>query len=129
MVLNAFDKPEKKGILGGVFFMSYGITLSLMRYRVIYPDDYFGYGTFFLALALANLVYFFFRTDRILNLTWAIIFAAVGGIFMSMYFDVFQPWYIEDQVRTYWPVILILLGLGVILNAFRKKDSVSVNGT
>ena len=127
MFLNAFDHPHKKGILGGVFFMSYGITLSLMRYHVIYPDDYFGYGAFFLALALGNLMYFFFRTDRIINLTWAVIFAAVGAIFASMYFGLFHPWYIEEQVEAYWPLALIVLGLGIIFNAYRKRDTMPVN--
>ena len=44
MLLTSFDNPERKGLLGGVFFISCGAVMSLMRYHYIYPDDNFGYG-------------------------------------------------------------------------------------
>ena len=128
MFLNAFDRPDRRGILGGVFFMSYGVTLSLMRFSYVYPNDYFGYGTFFLALALGNLVYFLFRTERTQNLVWSAVFGGVGAVFLLMYFGYFHPWMVEDYVRTYWPLALILVGLVLILKALKNRNPVSVNG-
>jgi hypothetical protein len=125
MTINAFDNAEKRGLLGGVFFISYGTALILMRHHVVYPSDNFGFGTFFLALALGNLAYFLFNNQRILNLTWTIIFAAVGVVFLYMYYGALSPWYVREQIATYWPVALIVLGLGIIVNAYRKRNSVS----
>lgn len=127
MILNSFDNPDSKGLLGGVFFISYGATMSLMRYHFIYPDDEFGAGAFFLALALGNLVYFMFFPKRNINLAWGIIFGIVGAVFMAMYYGFLYPWDVFVQFRIYWPLALVVLGVVIIYNAYRKRNSVSVN--
>jgi hypothetical protein len=128
MILNAFDREDRRGILGGVFFISYGAALSLMRFDVVYPDDNFGYGTFFLALALANLVFYLFKQERTQNLVWSVIYGSAGTVFMLIYFGYFHPWMVEDQLETYWPLVLILVGLVLIFKALRHRNTVSVNG-
>jgi uncharacterized membrane protein YsdA (DUF1294 family) len=127
MLLNSFDNPEKKGLLGGVFFLSCGAIMSLMRYHYIYPDDDFGFGAFFLSLALGNLVYFAFMPQRNINLVWGLIFGGVGAIFMAMYYGFLYPWNVWEQFEIYWPLALIIVGVVIIYNAYRNRNSVSVN--
>lgn len=126
MLLNSFDNPEKKGLLGGVFFISCGALMSFMRYNYMYQSEEFGIGAFLISLALGNLVYFAI-ISRNINLVWGIIYLAAGAVFMAMDFGFLYSWEVLDQVSVYWPVGLIAVGLIIIFNAYRKRDSVSVN--
>jgi len=115
MFINAFSRTDRRGILGGVFFMSYGTTLSLMRHRVVFPDDNFGWGTLFLALALGNLVYYLVKPDRTGNLVWSLIFGLVGSGLISVYLGYFTRWEITSNLEMYWPFALIILGVALII--------------
>ena len=126
MLVNSFDNPEKKGLLGGVFFLSFGALMSFMRFNYMYQSEQFGMGAFLISLALANLV-FYAVLSRNINLVWGIIYVAAGAVFMAMDFGILYSWEVLDQVAVYWPLGLIAVGLVIIYNAYRKRDSVSVN--
>jgi hypothetical protein len=129
LLINGFNRTDKKGIFGGVFFTSFGISMILMREYLLPRSDEFGFAAFFLALALANFVYLPFRKEKSTNLIWGIIFAAIGSLLLWAYFGYYPSWYVYEQIETYWPVILILIGGGIIYKAYRKKqDSVPIEG-
>jgi len=126
-IFKGFNNTEKKGLLGGVFFISYGIILTSMRSGFFVRDDEFGIATFFLSLALANFVYFLFRLERWSNFTWGIIFGTLGGLFLLSYYNYYPTWYVVDRIEQLWPLALILFGAMLILKSWRKHDSVEVN--
>ena len=126
MLVNSFDNLEKKGLLGGVFFISLGALMSFMRFNYMYQSEQFGMGAFLISLALGNLV-FYAALSRNINLVWGIIYVAAGAVFMAMDFGLLYSWEVLDQVAVYWPLGLIAVGLVIIYNAYRKRDSVSVN--
>jgi len=126
LLINGISRTDKKGVLGGSFFLSYGIILLLMNNNYFIRDDEFGVATFFLSLSLANFVYFLFKRDRITNIVFGLIFGVLGGAFLVAYYDYYPSWYIAEQIEQYWPVALILLGLAVIFKAYRKQDRVGL---
>jgi hypothetical protein len=124
LLVNSLNRSDKKGLLGGVFFTVFGTNMILMREYVLPRNDEFGFAAFFLSLALGNIVCIPFKKDKTTNIIWASIFGAIGGILLWVYYGYYPSWYIYEQIATYWPVILILLGLAVIIKAYvRKKDS------
>jgi hypothetical protein len=125
MLVNGLERPEKKGVLGGTFFLCFGIMLALMRNRILIRDDEFGAAIFFLSLALANLVYFMVKGYRWSNFTWAIIFAVVGGLVLISYYGYYPSWYIYELIESYWPVILILLGVTILLRGLKKQNALT----
>lgn len=129
MILNAFDNPQRKGLLGGVFFLTYGTALSMMRLGVVFPDDNFGWGTLILSIGFANLVYFAFHSERTGNLVWGALFGIAGGIMMLVYLGYISRWDVYDQLEVYWPVALILAGLIILLRSVGHKTKEAVNGT
>ncbi len=121
LLVNGLSRTNKKGLLGGVFFSSFGLSMVLMRERFFPRDDEFGFAAFFLALALANFVYMPFGKDKTNNLTWGIIFGVIGGFLLWTYFGYYPTWYIYDMIETYWPLILIVVGVSMIIKAYTKK--------
>jgi hypothetical protein len=126
-LINSFNRTDKRGLLGGVFFTTFGTAMILMREYVLPRNDEFGFAAFFLALALGNIAYLPFKKEKTTNIIWACIFGALGGLLLWVYYGYYPSWYIYEQVGTYWPVILILLGAAMIIKAYvRKRESEKV---
>jgi hypothetical protein len=124
LLVNSLNRSDKKGLLGGVFFTVFGTTMILMREYILPRNDEFGFAAFFLSLALGNIAYLPFKTDKSTNIVWGSIFGAIGGILLWVYYGYYPSWYIYEQMAIYWPVILIVLGLAMIIKAYlRKRDS------
>ncbi len=127
LLANSLKRTDKRGILGGVFFTLFGITMILMREHTLPRDDEFGFAAFFLALALGNFVYLPFKKDKTTNLIWGIVFGALGGLLLWVYYGYYPSWYIYEQIEMYWPVILIVVGASMIIKAYvRKRDTEEV---
>ncbi len=120
LAIKAFNRPDRSGLFGAVFFLSYGIILTFIRYRYFVRDDEFAVATFFLSFALANFVIFLVRRNRWVNFTWGIITGVVGAAILSIHLGYYPHWYIYDLLEQYWPVALILLGLTILLKSFRR---------
>ena len=126
-LVNSLNRTDKRGILGGVFFTLFGITMILMREYILPRDDEFGFAAFFLALALGNFAYLPFKKDKTTNLIWGIVFGALGGLLLWVYYGYYPSWYIYEQIEMYWPVILIVIGASMIIKAYvRKRDTEKV---
>jgi hypothetical protein len=121
LLINSFNREDKKGLLGGVFFTVFGTTMILMREYALPRDDEFGFAAFFIALALGNLVVLAFKKDKTNNIIWGCVFGALGGILLWAYYGYYPSWYIYEQFETYWPVILIILGSAMIIKAYARK--------
>ena len=123
LFVNGLSHPQKKGILGGTFFFVFGIILTLMRNHILSRNDTFGFAMFFLSLAVANWVYFLFRKERTGNFISGIVFGLIGsGLYLS-YTGVLPTWLLMDWSFRLWPIILILIGLAMVINAFRRGQS------
>jgi hypothetical protein len=120
-LISSFNRTDRKGILGGVFFTVFGVTMILMREYTLPRDDEFGFAAFFIALALGNFAYLPFKKEKTNNIIWGSVFAALGVILMWVYYGYYPSWYIYEQLETYWPVILIVLGTAMIIKAFVRK--------
>ena len=122
-VVKSLNRPDRRGILGGVFFALFGITMILMREHSLPRDDEFGFAAFFLALALGNFAYLPFKKDKSTNIIWGIVFGAIGGLLLWAHYGYFPSWYIYEQIAMYWPVILIVIGTAMIVKAYvRHRD-------
>jgi len=113
--------PQRHGILGGSFFILLGLTLFLMKKGVLAIDDTLGTGLLLIDLGLANIIYFVLKPEKLSNLTWGLIFSTAGAPFIIVYAGWVPLWLLEDIISTYWPVVLILFGLGLLGESLRRK--------
>jgi Na+/proline symporter len=124
-LIKCLNQTDRRGILGGVFFTLFGLTMILMREHTLPRDDEFGFAAFFLALALANIAYLPFKKDKSTNIIWGMIFGVVGGLLLWVHYGYFPSWYIYEQFTVYWPVILIVLGSVMIVKAYIRHRHTS----
>ena len=124
LLIKGAGNKERKGILGGAFFLSLGVFWSLMRNGILVQDDHFGFATLFFALAVANFVYFIVGKNKGANFIWGIVFALVGGIILLRYYHCYYYWDIYDEIIMYWPLILILIGVMLIIRGYKKPAKV-----
>lgn len=126
LLMRGWKHPKYKGIFGGIFFTLLGISLFLMQYNYFPVTDSFALGIILIDLGIAHLVYFIFTKTKISNLIFGIIFILLGSPLIAYEFYYISLWEIRDIFSTYWPILIILIGVGLLseglLKLFRKKD-------
>ena len=128
-LVNSFSHPQNKGVFGGVFFILFGAVMVLMREYMLPREDEFGVGAFFAALAVANLAVMFTKKEKLGSLTWAIVFGAVSGMFFWAYYGYYSTWFVLHQLEMYWPAILIIIGVLMVIKSYgRKRRSLAIDG-
>lgn len=116
-----FNSSERKGILGGSFFILEGSALLLMQMGYLPKLDSVGWGILFINIGLANIIYYLFKQTHFSNLTIGLIFVLLGIPFVAAAYDLIRVWMIADILSVYWPVILILIGAGLLIEGMVKK--------
>ena len=120
-ISRAIHQPQRKGILGAVFFSLFLLILLAMQIGFIPVSDPLGSGLVLLSLSLANLICFLAGRKKMSNLIWTFLFFAGGIPFIIDFFKVMPLWIVEDFYSTYWPAILIIIGVIVLLDSFFKQ--------
>ncbi len=118
LLQKAWKHPQKKGILGGSFFLFFGLALFFVD--VSCRGAFIG--VLLIALGIANLInYFFSGHFKTSNLVFALLFSAVGGTMLAAVYNVFDVYEFRDVVETYWPIVLIIMGLGLVADSYRGR--------
>lgn len=122
MIKKAFSRPERKGLLGGSFFVIWGVLLAAFSYNAYPLGRTLFLGNLFLSLGLANLIYFIFSgvTKSIHLFTFAL-FTGLGGSMVAAFYGKLNVWKLEDILSTYWPVVLILFGAFILVDSYRNR--------
>ena len=121
--LKCINRSDRRGILGAVFFIFFGIAMILMREHFLPRDDEFGFAVFFMALAAGNFAYLPFKKDKTTNLISGIVFGAVGALLLWAYYGYYPSWLIYEQLWIYWPLLLIVFGTVMIVKGYmRRRD-------
>jgi len=122
----AIHNSDRKGMVGAGFFTLLAIVLVGMQLGLFPVDDRLGAGLVLLSLGFSNLIYYLVTRNKISNLIWAFIFIAIGIPFLIGYYDLMPLWIIEDYYATYWPGLLIFIGLVVLIDGLlRRRRKVS----
>ena len=116
-----FQRTDRYGILGGVFFTAFGVTLLLMHERILPREDEFGFAAFFIILAIANFVFMFYKQDKTLNLIWGSVFAIIGAFMLWAYLGHMPPWYVYDRIELFWPLILVIIGASMVIKGLTRR--------
>lgn len=123
MIRKATTNPERRGALGGTFFVLFSIFLFIVDTSVRPLPRPLIVGTIFSCLAIANLVYFLVtRWKRNLNLFMFFFFGAIGTSILMVYYQIIDVWQFEEIASTYWPVILIILGAIILIDSLVQKQ-------
>lgn len=121
---NVFVRKQKGQAFPGTLFLLLGIFFILRNYSFFYryyADEF--WPVFLIIFGLAFVVQFFFRPDDWGLLIPGFIFLLLGFVFLARTMGWIMPYQVEYIVETYWPVLLILIGIAIIFSGLRKRES------
>lgn len=120
-IQRALTSKPRRGIIGATFFISLSAILIAMQSGILPVDDQLGGGLVLIGLGLANLLCYLFTRRKISNIIWGTIFILIGLPFIIGYFQLMPIWLLEDYYTTYWPTLLIFIGLIVLIDGILRK--------
>lgn len=95
------------GFLYGLFFFLRSIDTLEVHAHIFFPATFMIFGLAFFMIYIFNLRDWQFLIPGV-SLT------VCGAAFILTEFGYFDTWEVWDFIRTYWPVLLILFGVGMI---------------
>ncbi|RMH62017.1 MAG: hypothetical protein D6677_10785 [Calditrichaeota bacterium] len=122
LLQRSIDSKHKKGLLGGSFFMLIATGLSFMQFGLLPISDEIGFGMLFVALGLANFIYFIFTRLRLSGLVYGLLYTSIGTLAVAGYYYNIDWWVMSEWVELYWPVVLILFGLALLADGLRHNN-------
>lgn len=115
LVINAAIQHRRGGVFIGslLFFFSALVLLRRTVWCGATPFDWSA--NIMLVIGASFLVLYLFDPKRFGILAAVVFFGGIGTLYYLWWMDVLDAFTVRHYVRTYWPVLLILLGLGVVL--------------
>jgi len=104
------------GFLFGLFLFIKSVETVNIPSAITLPIIIFIFGT-------ALLMMYFNVIKEWFLLIFVFVFYIVGGAFLGSYFELFERWEVWENLRLYWPVVLILIGVAIILKRRSKTES------
>jgi len=123
----AANSESKESWRSGLFFIGAAIILFLMNMKLIPMDDRIGFAALLLLTMMLSIMKIL-TEGKLSSGSVLYIFLAGWVVFylISHYYGTLSLTEIREQVRTYWPVALILLGTVLIIKHFRKNGLAKV---
>lgn len=123
--INAFSGNKNSAFWGGVFGVL-GVFFALRNFDII---DYYWFDEFWpiflIALGVGFIVLYIFNPKDWGVLIPGAILTGLGVLFifeaMNLIDDFFEV--VFDTMWTYWPLVLVLIGVGLILGSMKRKDA------
>lgn len=121
ILVKAFIGPNRGNVFMGTIFLSLGVYFFLRNtYIIRILNWYESWPVIIIAVGLGFLMMFIVKPKDWGPIIPAFILLVLGGGFLA---EEWGLWYGDfwDLVADYWPVILILIGLKIVITGFRKK--------
>lgn len=124
LFIETYRRHNSNALFWGIVIFVVGGFYLLRNYDLIpyfYIEEY--WPIFLVALGLGFVGLFAFNPKD-----WGVLIPACIFLFFGAGFSLNSlhsfPWRWERYLENYWPVILIIIGLGIFLNGFTKRQQV-----
>jgi len=121
LLIRGFRSPAKGGVFAGTVLLILGVFYFL-RCNYLLPILYWNssFPVIILAIGIGFLVLFIVKPKDWGPLIPAVILIFIGG---ALFIEEWGIWYIDlwDIIRDYWPILLILIGIKIVLDAMKRK--------
>jgi len=125
-LIEVYRRKSIRALFWGIFLLSIGCFFIIRNFEIIpytYPDEY--WPVFILALGFGSLAKFIFNPRNWSALLQALLSLFFGFVFLENFYPwISWKWRLDYEMFEYWPILIILLGLGILIRHFinPKKD-------
>ncbi len=121
LIFNGLRRPNTSNMFWGVFFLCIGAFFTLRNFGIIpffYTDEY--WPIFLVALGISFISMFIVRpSDWGVLIPGSILLFFGVGFSMRTFNGFFWGW--GEFMGIYWPVILIVIGAGILISSLHNK--------
>ncbi|MBI4429677.1 MAG: hypothetical protein HY562_11225 [Ignavibacteriales bacterium] len=115
LIVLAFVRRNRKSLFWGNLLLFFGGCVALYHWHVIPRGDFYILPLFSIALGLSFFTSYLYNPGNFVILVPATIFTGFGVVFYLWWWEYIDWFDLRSFARTYWPLLLIALGLGMAL--------------
>jgi predicted tellurium resistance membrane protein TerC len=118
----AVARGDKNSVFWSGFLLMFGVATFLRNYDLVTVLwELETWSILMLCLGLSFFVIYLFKPNDWGVLIPGCILSFIG--FIMVMDDLNFSWFTIDRIKSLWPIILIIIGAGIIASSFRKKSS------
>lgn len=124
LVFIGYGEHNSGKIIWGTIFFLFGLFFFLKSIDVVYIPSSITLPVALYILGTAFMMAFFNSVKNWFLLIFVFIFYLLGSAFLLSYLGFWEKWEVWENLRIYWPIILVIIGLGLLLvKRKRSPDS------
>jgi len=122
LLIKGFEKTARRNLYVGSWFSIIGTYFLLGEFHFYSLSPGLSLTIFTLTFGFSFCILFFFKNKDWGYLLYGNLLLLIGILFLLEYLQLLPPFYFEDTVDLYWPLILIVVGFIVILRGFLNRN-------
>lgn len=122
LLLNGFESKPRRNLYIGSWFAFIGAYFLLGELHFYHLSAALSLTVFTLAFGLSFYILFLFKNRDWGYLLYGNLILLIGIFFLLEYLLLLPPFFFEDTIDQYWPLILILLGLIIFFRGFLTRN-------
>jgi hypothetical protein len=122
LLLKGFEKTPRRNLYIGSWFAIIGAYFLLGELQFYHLSAALSLTVFTLTFGLSFYILFLFKNRDWGYLIYGNLILLIGIFFLLEYLLLLPPFFFEDTIDQYWPLILIVLGLIIFFRGFFTKN-------
>ena len=119
--------PKRRGLTSGLFFLFFAGMLVLMNNGIFPVNDRLGFALLAVAYGLSEVLAYLISRQSVLGLSLGVVAILIAMPILLNYYQVWAIWSMYELLATYWPILLIAIGLGFLMDGYRKSAGKTEN--
>jgi hypothetical protein len=115
ITVQGFSIKRRGRVFWGSLLFFVAVVFLFDQWDYVWWSDAMILGGLSLALGLAFLMLFLFEPKNLAVLIPGLLFAGIGAVMVLVEFDYLSWWEVRRFIRDYWPVLLIVWGVAIVV--------------
>jgi hypothetical protein len=129
LVIRSFSGGERGKVFWGTMLFFFGIYFLLENLNLVNASFPIIGPVLFLIFGFSFLMMYLYRPSDWHLIIPTLFFLGIGGLIIAEEYSLIQAIHYERYIRMYWPLLLILFGLGLIIKARRRRPVAGAHNT
>ena len=110
-----FSRNVPRRVFGGTVLFLYGLFFFIRTWEYADMHPHMFFPASFLIFGIAFFMMYLNNAREWLYLVPALLLSGIGGAFILTEVGYLDRWDVWEAVRLYWPILLVLVGIAIIL--------------